>query len=228
MRHIGAIVRKQLKDTVKNKTILIQFIMFPVITFVMSRTITMGNMPKNFFSYLFATMYIGMAPLTSVAAIISEEKEHGVLQILQLMNVKAVEYLIGIGSYVLLICLICSAAFPLCGDFTERETIYFMIAMALGLLISVIVGATIGCISENQMAGTSITIPVMMLLSFLPMISMFNDNVAGFSKYLYTGQIQKILSGYYNVTRENVIILCMNLIVIFIIFIVAYKKSFAR
>lgn len=103
MKHILAIIKKQLKDTVKNKTILIQFILFPMITVIMSNAVKIDDMPKNFFVYLFATMYVGMAPLTSVAAIIAEEKEHGILKILQFMNVSATEYLIGIGGYVFFI-----------------------------------------------------------------------------------------------------------------------------
>lgn len=226
MKHISAIIRKQLKDTVKNKTILIQFIMFPIITIVMSQTITINDMPKNFFVYLFATMYVGMAPLTSVSAIISEEKEHGILRNLQLLNVKATEYLIGIGGYVFFICMVCSIVFPVCGEFTTKERIEFMGIMAVGMLISVILGAVIGCVSKSQMSATSISIPVMMILSFLPMISIFNEKVAGFAKYLYTGQLQNILSGEINVTGENIILLCVNFMVVLILFIVAYRKKF--
>ncbi len=75
MRNVSAIFRKQLKDTLKNKTVLIQFIMFPVLTLIMNNAIRIDGMPENFFVNLFATMYIGMAPLTSMAAIIAEEKE---------------------------------------------------------------------------------------------------------------------------------------------------------
>lgn len=35
MRNVAVIIRKQLKDTLKNKTVLIQFIMFPVMTLIM-------------------------------------------------------------------------------------------------------------------------------------------------------------------------------------------------
>ena len=73
--HIKAILWKQMKDTLKNKTILIQFLMFPVMTVVMENAITLQGMPEHFFANLFAVMYVGMAPLTSIAAIISEEKE---------------------------------------------------------------------------------------------------------------------------------------------------------
>ena len=74
-RKICAVWKKQVKDTLKNKVILIQFIMFPMLTAVMQNAMDIQGMPKNYFVTLFATMYIGMAPLTAMAAIISEEKE---------------------------------------------------------------------------------------------------------------------------------------------------------
>ena len=75
MRNVVTIVKKQLKDTLKNKTVLIQFVMFPVLTLIFEHAINIPDMPELFFTKLFSVMYMGMAPLTAVAAIISEEKE---------------------------------------------------------------------------------------------------------------------------------------------------------
>ena len=88
MRNVGVIIKKQLKDTIKNKTVLIQFIMFPVMTLVMENAIHIKDMPENFFTKLFAVMYMGMAPLTAGASIISEEKEKNTLRVLMMANVK--------------------------------------------------------------------------------------------------------------------------------------------
>lgn len=49
-------------------------------TLIMEHAITLNDMPELFFTRLFSTMYIGMAPLTAMAAIISEEKEKGLSQ----------------------------------------------------------------------------------------------------------------------------------------------------
>lgn len=104
MSNIAAIFVKQIKDTIKNKTVLIQFLMFPIITLVMKNTIKLDNMPENFFVNLFTVMYIGMAPLTSTSAIISEEKETGTLRSLMMSNVSPIQYLIATGGYVFLLC----------------------------------------------------------------------------------------------------------------------------
>ena len=105
MRNIVTIIKKQLKDTLKNKTVLIQFVMFPVLTLIFEQAINIPDMPELFFTKLFSVMYMGMAPLTAVASIIAEEKEKNTLRVLTMANVKAWEYLAGIGIYVWTICM---------------------------------------------------------------------------------------------------------------------------
>ena len=100
MNHAITIFKKQIKDTLKNKAIFIQFVMFPIMTLIMNNTIQFDEIPENFFVLLFAAMYIGMAPLVSISAIISEEKEQNTLRVLLMANVRPHESLLGIGSYV--------------------------------------------------------------------------------------------------------------------------------
>ena len=99
IRRIMAVLKKQIHDTLKNKTVLIQFIMFPVMALVMTNTISSSGISATYFVTLFATMYVGMAPMTSIASIISEEKEHNTLRVLLMSNVKPTEYLLGVGIY---------------------------------------------------------------------------------------------------------------------------------
>ena len=87
MRNAGIVFKKELMDTLKNKTVLIQFIMFPLMTLVMENAISIPDMPEYFFTKLFAVMYMGMAPLTSAASIIAEEKEKNTLRVLMMANV---------------------------------------------------------------------------------------------------------------------------------------------
>ena len=143
-RKIYAVWKKQVKDTLKNKVILIQFVMFPLLTAVMQNTIDMQGMQDNFFVILFATMYIGMAPLTSMAAIISEEKECNTLRVLLMSNVKAGEYLLGTGGYVFMICTIGALFFGIMGNFRGEELAGFVLAMCVGIVLSLLLGAAIG------------------------------------------------------------------------------------
>lgn len=85
---IKAIFIKQYKDTLKNISILIQLIMFPAISIVMTSSIQVSEIPSQYFVILFATMYVGMTPIIMISNIMGEEKEKGSLKMLMMSNVK--------------------------------------------------------------------------------------------------------------------------------------------
>lgn len=226
MKNITAIIKKQLKDTLKNKTVLIQFIMFPVLTLIMNNAITIDGMPKNFFVNLFATMYIGMAPLTSIAAVIAEEKEKNTLRVLLMSNVKSYEYLLGIGSYIWSACMLGAAIICIAGSYEFQERLVFMLIMAIGILSSLLIGAAIGIWSKTQMMATSITVPVMMIFSFLPMLSMFNSTVAKIAKFIFSEQVSIMLNQISSPQPGigNICIIVTNIFLFIALFTFAHKK----
>lgn len=226
MRNIRAIFWKQIKDTLKNKTILIQFIMFPFMAFLMENAVVMEDMPEHFFVHLFAFMYVGMAPLVAMSAILAEEKEDCTLKVLLMSNVKPIEYLIGTGGYVWGACMIGSCALGLTGEYRGKEFAAFLGIMAAGIAASLLVGAAIGTASRNQMMATSLSIPVMMIVSFLPMLSMFNETINKMAKMIYSEQIRILIDriGQQAAAHENIVILSVNMATAFFCFIFAYKK----
>ena len=226
--HIGAILWKQLKDTLKNKTILIQFVMFPIMTVVMENAISIRDMPEHFFANLFAIMYVGMAPLTSAAAVISEEKEKNTLRVLRMCNVKAMEYLIGNAIYIVCICMMGSLVIGLAGGYSGKDLLKFMLIMLVGHCCAFLLGAAIGVAGKSQMAATSITVPAMMVLSFLPMLSGFNDTIKKFSKYIFSEQLYLLVNelSEMKITAETGIIMACNVILIVVLFFVTYQKAF--
>lgn len=226
MRHMSVIFQKQLKDTLKNKTILIQFIMFPILTIIMENAVKIEDMPEHFFATLFAVMYVGMAPLTGMAAILSEEKEKNTLRVLLLSNVKPSSYLLGVGIYIWLICMIGALVIALSSGYTGRALLQFLIGMAIGIIVSALMGAAIGTFSKNQMMATSISVPLMMVFSFLPMLAMFNDTINKVAKITYSWQLQQILShvGTTSVNTQNLLVILCNMLLAGIAFFYAYKK----
>ena len=226
MNNIVAIFKKQLKDTLKNKTVLVQFVMFPIMTLIMNNAVKMQDMPENFFVNLFATMYIGMAPLISMASIISEEKEKNTLRVLIMSNVKPWEYLLGIGSYVWFACMLGSIVICAEGGYDLQTSAAFMGIMAIGILTSLLIGAIIGIWSKTQMMSTSITVPVMMVFSFVPMLSMFNSTIEKMAKIIYSEQISRMLSqiNSLQLNTVNIGVIVMNIFIAAVIFVIIFKK----
>lgn len=226
MRHICAILWKQMKDTLKNKTILIQFLMFPMMTIIMENAIEIENMPEHFFATLFASMFIGMAPLTAMSSIISEEKEKDTLRVLLMSNVKPSAYLAGVGIYVFLMCMIGAVIIAFAGGYQGKAIWSFILVMAVGIIVSVMTGAVIGTMSKNQMMATSVMMPVMMIFSFVPMLSMFNETIEKIGKVIYTQQISRMLNSVseLKVTAEQMLVIGITVVCAFGLFLLAYKK----
>lgn len=226
-KHMTTILWKQIKDTLKNKTILIQFVMFPALTVVMENTIKPEGMPEHFFATLFAVMYIGMAPLTSMAAILAEEKENNTLRVLLLSNVKPMEYLLGVGIYIWCICMLGVAVIGACANYSGKAFLNFWGIAGVGILVSVLLGAVIGTWSKNQMMATSITIPVMMIFSFLPMLAMFNDRIEKIAKITYSQQVHRLLNQVENISFEWEWfgVICGNAMAALLLFILAYRRK---
>ena len=226
MKHISAILWKQFKDTLKNKTILIQFLMFPVMTIIMENAIEIDNMPEHFFATLFASMFIGMAPLTAMSSIISEEKEKNTLRVLLMSNVKPISYLAGVGIYVFLMCMIGASIIGFASGYKGKALLAFVFIMAIGILVSVLTGAVIGTMSKNQMMATSVMLPVMMIFSFIPMLSMFNETIKKMGKVIYTQQISMMLNSVneFEIEAEQIFVIGITIVIAFLAFVFAYKK----
>ena len=225
MKNILIIIKKEIKDTLKNKAVLIQFVIFPVLTLIMENAIDVEGMPDMFFTKLFSVMYIGMAPLTTCGAIISEEKEKNTLRVLMMSNVKALQYLCGVGIYVWIICM-CGATLMSTG-FTGRDVLFYLGVMGVGFAISIVIGGCIGIYAKNQMVATSLYMPVFMILSFVPMLALFNENIKKVSKIFYTQQLRMILDdlSFDGFTPQSAIIILVNITLAITLFFLIFKKK---
>ncbi|MDE5753215.1 MAG: ABC transporter permease [Oscillospiraceae bacterium] len=227
MKNIKAVLIKQIIDTMKNKTVFIQFLMFPIMAIIMENAVNLENMPEHFFVKLFSVMFIGMAPLTCMSAIISEEKEKNTLRVLMMSNVKPWQYLVSVGTYIFIMCMIGAIVFAVLGEYKNAELITFIFSMISGILLSELIGAVIGIFSRNQMTATSLTIPIMMIFSFVPMLSMFNQSIKKIAGIIYSQQISELINGINTseISAKSMIVISANFVLGLVLFIVAYKKK---
>ena len=225
MKNILTIIKKQIKDTFKNKPVLIQFIMFPAMTLIMDNAIRIDDMPELFFTKLFAVMYIGMAPLTAAASIISEEKEKNTLRVLMMAGVRPWEYLTGVAAYILILCM--AGAGVMATGLDAEDVPFFMLIMGAGFIISIFIGACVGIFAKNQMVCTSLMMPVMMVLSFSPIIAMFNDKIEKVARFVFTQQLRKTVDNmsFDGIGSSGAVILAVNAAVALVLFFMAFRKK---
>lgn len=227
MRNIMAIFSKQITDTVKNKAVLIQFVMLPALAVIMESSIKIQDMPQHFFAKLFAVMFAGMAPICCMSAIISEEKEANTLRALMMSGVKPWQYLVGTGAYVFIMCMVGTAVFAVLGEYTGARLAVFLFAMAAGIILSGLIGAIIGIFCANQMAATSLSLPVMVVFSFTPMLATFNDSIRKAAGIIYSQRISDIINGVdaRDISSGAVIVIAANFAVGIALFALAYRKK---
>lgn len=227
MNNIRAVFMKQLLDTLKNKTVFIQFLMFPVMAVIMENAINIEGMPEHFFAKLFAVMFIGMVPLSCMSAIISEEKEKNTLRVLMMSSVRPWQYLVSVGAYIFIMCMIGISVFAALAGYRGGELAIFIFCTAFGIILSELTGAAIGIFSKNQMTATSLTLPVMMIFSFSPMLSMFNETVRKIAGITYLQQISNIINGIgtSEISAKSIVIIAVNFALGLVLFAAAYRKK---
>ena len=227
MKITWAIFTKQAKDMFKNPMVLVMFIVFPVVAFVMTQLVATSNddTPNNMFVTMMAAIFAGMCLITSAAGYIAEDIESKSLRFLILAGVKPHQYLLGTGGFLLLAGTVTSVLFALIGDFTATETLKFLIIMITGTAASIILGTSIGMLSKNQQAATSLGMPVAMLLGFSPMIATFNETVEKFAGIFYTQQINVIVNDFSIGLLRPLLVILANIIVFTALFVAAYRMK---
>ena len=227
MREAFVIFRKQVRDTLKNKEILIQFVLLPVLAVIMENAVKIEGMPENYFIKLFSVMFAGMAPLVSMAAILAEEKEKGTLRVLLMSDVSPFSYLLGTGTYLWLLCMAGSAVMAAAAGFGVWQLMVYLSVMGAGLAVSVAAGAALGMFARSQMMATSLVMPVMLVLAFLPMLSAFQETVRKVAGIFYTRQMQIFLEDlrFDRMDFKGAAIMVGNLAMVCLLFIIAYKRN---
>ena len=204
MKNAQAVFYKQLRDTLKSPTILIQFIIFPLVAFVMSRLavpnldgvpcdiaeMLRANMPNMV--TMMATIFAGMGLITVVPGIITEDMEKKSLRFLVMAGVKPWSYLIGIGGVIFLAGLGTSVAFGVIGGFRGLDFMIFTAAMLSGVVASIVLGAMFGILAGTHQAASGLVLPIALILGFGPMVAQFNDNAARLLNIFYTQQLNVI------------------------------------
>jgi hypothetical protein len=109
----GAIFIKQFQDNIKNAGVLINYILFPVMAFIMTNVVDMGmpGMPESYFITMFAGMFVGMSLIGNAATAIAEDRSSNALRFLLMAGVRSHEYLMGIGGVIMACSLVVCGLF---------------------------------------------------------------------------------------------------------------------
>jgi len=242
MRSVKAVFKKQFKGTVKNPEILLQFIIFPLLAFVLNLVMVTdfegipydiaemltANMPNMV--TMQATIFAGMGLITVMAGIVAEDIEKKSLRFLMMAGVKPQSYLLGVSSVIFLVSFLTSVAFTFIGGFSGLDFWIFTGAMMSGVTGSIVLGATIGILTMNNQSASAISLPVSVILGFGPLIAQFNDRIARVLHVFYTQQLNVIADyltsgGGETPLWQSFAIIWVNVAVLVVLFCIAFAKK---
>jgi len=177
-------------------------------------------------------MLVGSTPMISIANTIAEDNEYKSLRFLVMAGVRPHQYMLGLGAFVMIMSLLPLAAFVLIGGYTLNIIVVFIPVALLGCIASSIMGGVIGILSKNVQQSTAIGMPLMMVISFMPFLSQFNESVANISQVLFTHQILLIFAHTTGAPMPDSFsipiamgIIAANVLVFAVLFVVAYRKK---
>jgi len=245
MRSLRAIFKKQLKDTIHNPAVLMNFFIFPLMAFLMNTFTVMdlegvpedvselilANFPN--LAIMMSAMFAGMGLIPAVTGFIAEDIEKKSLRFLNMAGVKPGPYLLGVGSVTFFLSVFTALAFGFISGFRGLDFWIFVASLLSGVAASIVLGATIGILCKNQQAATGLSMPAAMILGFGPMLAQFNDTVARVLHVTYTQQLNVIADylthgGAETVLWHSFAIMWANVGVLGVLFVIVYARKGLR
>ena len=247
MRVVKSIFIKQVDDFLKNPSVTMVFILFPLLAWVLTRFMSTGEPGEAFFQIVgIAMMSVASMPISAITIYIAEDVETHSLRFLVMAGVKPIHYLTGLALFSLLLSGVVMVAFAFIGQLESFDIPMFLGITMIGCVASLILGAILGLLSKNVQQASVYTTVFGMGLGFIPFISVFNPGLVSYTFFLYTQQIFIVLmymalgrgpeaaANIYEMTGLNfsvtgsIIITAANIVVLLILFAIMYKRKGLR
>lgn len=230
LRRIQASFRKQMMDTGYIRSILIQFLIYPVFILLFSYGKAQeASGIKMMIVSVMSSMFIGISPMMMINSIMREDKASGALKTLMLSSVRPMEYMIGSSLFLFLTSVVTSVLIGLIGGFPGVKLFFFILLMMLGSILTIIVGCAIALGGGSQANATLIIITLSMMNGMLPLLEIFYPAIGNVTRFWYTEQIKRMISSLYTGALKELStgfqIIFANLFVFIVLMILMYRKS---
>lgn len=198
MRKTATLFEKDLKDVVKNPTMLVCCLL-PLGFIAFFSKVMGGNVEGAEAQHAFDAMMLSYALLftstmvSSMATItaIAEEKEKHTLRTLMLANVGAEQILLSRGLVALIAIAVVDAACYLVLGQPLAGLPAFLAIGVVGSIPIVLLSLLLGLASRDQMSAGLLSVPIL-LVGIAPMYSQFIDGFSNIAPYLPTGGMDKL------------------------------------
>ncbi|APH14977.1 ABC-2 type transporter family protein [Clostridium sporogenes] len=176
IRRVNALVKKEMKDFVKNINASMMYLIPIALSIFYSRLSNISNDPivKRTLLIICVGMNISFISSMVVAMMIAEEKEKNTLRTLMLSSVSPWEFLTGKAIITIFISEIVNIAMLFIIGFDANYLVKYVLITSLLLFSMIEIGAIVGVFCKNQMATGIYSIPVIMIFYVIPMAAKTN------------------------------------------------------
>jgi ABC-2 type transport system permease protein len=175
---------------------------------------------------------IAIAGISMSSSPLAEEKEKNTLRVLMTSSVNGLEYLIGtLLPPLFILILVNILMIPVSGSsFEEVQFGSYLLMTTVASLISLLIGYIIGILTKNQTQTSLYTMPITLLLTSVPAVKLFKEDLSEILDYTYTGVLTNFSNSVFSETGyqwnlTDISVLFGWFIICLVIFVYAYKKN---
>ncbi|MGD6846951.1 ABC transporter permease [Rossellomorea aquimaris] len=175
---------------------------------------------------------IAIAGISMRSSPLAEEKEKNTLRVLMTSSVNGLEYLIGtLLPPLFILILVNILMIPVSGSsFGEVQFGSYLLMTTVASLISLLIGYIIGILTKNQTQTSLYTMPITLLLTSVPAVKLFKEDLSEILDYTYTGVLTNFSNSIFSETGyqwnlTDISVLFGWFIICLVIFVYAYKKN---
>lgn len=156
---------------------------------------------------------LALAVGSPITIILSEEKEKYNLQTLLLSGVKGSEYILSTMFLPFLLTFVIMGTTPLILGVTIVHTFNYITIVLLTSLSIILFYLLIGLTAKSQVVAQVISLPAMILVAFLPMLSGLDKTVAKITDYSFMGLFTKFFTKWEGFSWNKTLIPNLTLLI---------------
>lgn len=221
---VDAVFYKQVVDSLRNKSALMMFLMFPLVALIFKNAMT--ETPLASALPMFMTMHVLIVPIIYTSSVVAEEKEAGTLRMLTMSGVGPLSYLCGVAGTIGVASILSSLLFLPCIDGLNAGMVErFLMTNAACVACSLLIGLAIALVAKRQVNAAPISAPVSMALGMLPMLSSLNDRLEAFARWTYTQPAYEQFSDLASttMTSREAMVVAVNAMALVVLFLVLFR-----
>ena len=184
------------QETLANKSILLQVLMPVFFVFLYKFIFSLNGAGKELGADRLAILLMNISLPFSLAMsvgipiiiILAEEREKHNLQSLRLAGVTAGQYILSALIWPAIIGIFYIVVTPiLIGAKLSNQVFSYGLVLLLTLLVLIFFFLMVGLFCKNQVMAQSLSVPAMLLVAFIPMLSNMNEDLFKVLRYSFLG-----------------------------------------